>query len=197
MKGEIQYREFEQWTADFEQQVLKDVSRGNHEAFRLLYLHYYDRLFQFAMIYLSSEAAAEDIVESVFFNILKNPEILATVSNFKSYVYKAVRNATINVLKSGYVARRDKYPIDWLEVDLICPDTPPGGEIAFRQLRTAVKNAVNALPERCRLVFKLVKEDRMSRQEVADALGVKLSTVAKQLMIAKGRIRRAIRPYID
>ena len=35
-----------------EQEILKLVSEGNSDAFRTLYMHYYDRLFQFAMMFL-------------------------------------------------------------------------------------------------------------------------------------------------
>ena len=38
--------------------VLRQVTEGNEEAFQQLYLHYHDRLFQFARMYLHQQQAA-------------------------------------------------------------------------------------------------------------------------------------------
>ena len=57
--------------------VLRQVTEGNEEAFQQLYLHYHDRLFQFARMYLHQQQAAEDVVADLFFNCGKAAECSA------------------------------------------------------------------------------------------------------------------------
>lgn len=178
-----------------EQQILKKVSWGDSQAFRTLYLYYYNRLFQFSMMFLCSEPASEDVVEDVFFNIWKDRKSLTTIANFQTYIYQAVRNGCLNVLKSGYVSKRDELPESELQVKT--SSDSPLDELTYKELNEAVQQAVNALPERCRIVFKMAKEDDMSQQEIADALGVQLCTVQRQILLAKDKIKQAISPFLE
>lgn len=56
--------------------VLRQVTEGNEEAFQQLYLHYHDRLFQFARMYLHQQQAAEDVVADLFFQLWKSRGML-------------------------------------------------------------------------------------------------------------------------
>lgn len=52
--------------------------------------------------------------------------------------------------------------------------------------------AVNELPARCKLIFKMVKEDDLSCKEVATILGLSDKTVFAQLSIALKKLDSAI-----
>lgn len=176
-------------------QILKEVAKGDSQAFRTFYMHYYDRLFQFAMLFLRSETASEDVVADVFFNIWRDRETLTNIPNFQSYIYQAVRYGCLNVLKSGYVSKRSDLPESDLQVEIASES--PLDELSYKELNQAVQQAVDALPERCRMVFKMAREDDMSQQEIADALGVQLCTVQRQTLLAKAKIRQAIEPFLE
>lgn len=178
-----------------ERQILERVAEGDPQAFRTLYMHYYNRLFQFAMLFLGSEAASEDVVADLFFNIWKSRDTLTDIPSFQSYMYKAVRNGCLNVLKSGYVSRRDELPETKLQVEI--SSESPLDELSYKELRNAVQKAVDALPQRCRMVFKMAREDDMSQQSIADALGVQLCTVQRQMLLAKAKIKQAIQPFLE
>ena len=140
-----------------EGQILKLVSEGDSQAFRTLYMHYYDRLFNFAMLFLHSEAASEDVIGDVFFVIWKERSMLTSIPNFHPYIYQAVRNGCLNVLKSGYISKRDDIPDTELQIN-ISTETPLD-ELSYKELHHAVKQAIISLPERCRIIFKMAKED--------------------------------------
>lgn len=178
-----------------EEQVLKLVSEGDSSAFRTLYMHYYNRLFQFAMMFLHSEAASEDVVEDVFFNLWKDRTMLTSVPNFHPYIYQAIRNGCLNVLKSGYISKRDDFSAVDLQVN-ISSDTP-FKDLAYKELQTAIEQAITALPERCRIIFKMAKEDEMNHQEIADILDVKRSTVERQLLLAKEKIKSSLKHFLE
>lgn len=178
-----------------EQQILKLVSEGDSQAFRTLYMHYYKRLFQFSQMFLHSEAASEDVVEDVFFILWRDRNTLPLIPNFHPYIYQAVRNGCLNVLKSGYISKRDDIPEADLQVSISTHS--PLDELSYKELHKALTKAISLLPERCRLIFKMAKEDEMSHREIAEILSVKLCTVERQLLIAKSRLKQAIEPYLE
>lgn len=175
--------------------ILEQLSKGNSEAFRKLYLFYYDRLFRFALTFLHSEPASEDVISDVFFNLWKDRYTLPFIPNLQAYLYQAVRNGCLNVLKSGYVSKRDELPDTELQVT-VSSDSPLE-ELAYKELTEAIAKAVVSLPERCRLIFRMAKEDGMNHKEIAEALNVKLCTVERQLLLAKSKIRKFIEPFLD
>ena len=69
-------------------------------------------------------------------------------------------------------------------------DIAPGGAPVQRFL--LVLKAVNSLPPRCKLIFKMVKEDELSCNEVADILGLSNKTVFAQLAIALKKLDEAL-----
>lgn len=175
--------------------ILEQLSKGNSEAFRKLYLFYYDRLFRFALTFLHSEPASEDVISDVFFNLWRDRYTLPFIPNLQAYLYQAVRNGCLNVLKSGYVSKRDELPDTELQVT-VSSDSPLE-ELAYKELTEAIAKAVVSLPERCRIIFRMAKEDGMNHKEIAEALNVKLCTVERQLLLAKSKIRKFIEPFLD
>ena len=178
-----------------EQQILRLVSEGDSQAFRTLYMHYYDRLFNFAMVFLHSEAASEDVIGDVFFVIWKERSMLTSIPNFHPYIYQAVRNGCLNVLKSGYISKRDDIPDTELQINI--SNETPLDELSYKELHHAVKQAIISLPERCRIIFKMAKEEEMNHREIAETLNVKLCTVERQLLLAKAKIKEAIKPFLE
>ena len=160
--------------------VLRQVTEGNEEAFQQLYLHYHDRLFQFARMYLHQQQAAEDVVADLFFQLWKSRGMLGGIENFNAYIYRAVRNSCTNYLLSGYRNRMSGFTQVQLQVS-IDPAVPADEAVDF---------------ERCRIIFKLAKEDGMSHREIAAALDISPSTVEGQLAIAMRRLKAAAAPFL-
>ena len=154
-------------------------------------MHYYDRLFNFAMLFLHSGSRIGRCDRRCFLCYLEERSMLTSIPNFHPYIYQAVRNGCLNVLKSGYISKRDDIPDTELQIN-ISTETPLD-ELSYKELHHAVKQAIISLPERCRIIFKMAKEDEMNHREIAETLNVKLCTVERQLLLAKAKIKEAIK----
>ncbi len=175
--------------------LLRQITAGSEEAFQTLYLHYHDRLFQFARMYLHNQQAAEDVVSDLFFQLWKSRGMLGGIENFNAYIYRAARNSCTNYLQSGH--RNHIYDIAQARLQVsVDPAVPADEEVDFQLLNSALTDAVEQLPERCRIIFKLAKEDGMSHREIAAALDISVSTVEGQLAIAMHRLRAAAAPFL-
>jgi RNA polymerase sigma factor (sigma-70 family) len=55
-----------------------------------------------------------------------------------------------------------------------------------------IQQAINQLPPKCKIIFKLTKEDGLKYREVAEILNISVKTVENQLAIALHKIGTAV-----
>jgi len=56
-----------------------------------------------------------------------------------------------------------------------------------------IKDAIEQLPPKCRLIFKLIKEEELKYRDVAEILGISVKTVESQITIALKKIGNSIK----
>ncbi|MEO6814029.1 MAG: RNA polymerase sigma-70 factor [Ginsengibacter sp.] len=169
-----------------QRKLLQQIASGNESAFRQLYHNYYKRLLQFALIFTKKKEVAEELVEDVFIKFWKNRANSEAIRNLKVYLYTATKNTCLNYLSSKAHESITK-PLDEINIELsgpICPDQL----LIFRETFTIIKNAIETLPPRCKVIFKLIREDGLKYKEVAEILNLSPHTIDAQMTIALRRI---------
>ena len=68
-------------------------------------------------------------------------------------------------------------------------------QLVSEMTRTKVEKAVAELPEKCRLIFRLSREEHLSHKEIAERLQISPKTVENQLTIALRRLRHFLEDY--
>ena len=173
--------------------VAQIASSADQQAFKRLFLHFYDYLFYFSNSFVKSREAAEEIVQDVFVSLWKKRETLPRIDNLRVYLYVSVRNLSVNYLRrSGF-----HYDHDLNQLDVSCvgaPSTPEELMVAT-EVSQRINRSVAELPPRCRLVYKLVKEDGLRYREVAEILHISPRTVENQIGTALRKIAADI--HID
>jgi len=177
---------------------LKDIggriARNDHLALKALYDHYSNPFFQLAMAIVHSAEMAEEIVEDVFIQVWKNRTRIGEIENLHLYLYVATRNISKTYLrkyKNKKFINFDEVQLPYFKIDVTPEDIMISGEIINR-----INAAINELPPKCRLIFKLVKEDGLKYREVAELLQVTQKTVENQLAIALKKIHSAVRIHL-
>ena len=169
--------------------IVKRIAYHDDEAaFQELFYYYFDSLLSFSKSFLYNHQLAEEAVEDVFIRLWENRQKLAAVQNIKYYLFRSVKNSTLNYL----VKHERKLSLDAAEVNLeyISHDSPEQLMIASEALNL-IRNAINSLPPACKLIFLLVKEERFKYKEVAALLNVSVKTVETQMSLALYRLRKA------
>lgn len=176
-------------------EYLRRIATGDEEAFQQLYLLYYDRLYRFARLQLNNAEAAEDVVSELFYQLWKGRTELPRIENFNAYAYRAVRNSCTNSRKtsSRQVDCDLSHPQLQVSVD---PALLADEEVDYRMLNHVLSRAVEELPERCRQIFRLAREEGMSHREIADIMQIAVTTVEGQLAIAKRRLKSVAAPFL-
>jgi len=158
----------------------------SQESFTDFFDYYFVRLTQFATTIVRSDLLAEEIVLDVFLKLWENRKTLETINNIETYLYISVRNKSINVLK-----KEQKFHFDILEdsqIQLADYKTSAESDFIEHEMFGALNDAVTQLPSKCKIIFKLIREDGLNRNEVAQVLNISVKTVDNQVAIAIKKI---------
>lgn len=167
------------------------IAHDDQLAYRQLFIHYYSRLSRFVMGFTKNKELTDEIVSDVFINIWRRRTNLDEIKNLKLYLYVSAKNITFNYLKKLH--RENMTDLDLVEIEPEDPFADPGAAMITREMNLKLKEAINGLPPRCKLIFTLVKDDGLSYKQAAQLLNISESTVENQISIALKKIGGAIK----
>lgn len=165
------------------------------EDYRMLFRRYYAGL-SFYASRLVGEDDAEDIVQDVFMEIWKRKDDIELGEQAQSLLYRSVYARAINLINHRAVV--EKYNAEEAELlkkkmEYYEPDRSEVlKRIENRELRVEIYKAINALPDKCREVFKLSYLYDMKNKEIADALNISARTVEAHMYKALKILRGAL-----
>ncbi len=160
------------------------------QAYKQLFLHFQPSLEQFAFSIVRSKELSEEIVSDVFIKIWEKRHLLDKVDNLKFYLFTAVKNRAIN--KINEQKKSTVINIDDAPVELRSFYCDPEQQLISAEMLKQLHEIIQQLPPRCRLIFKLVKEDELSYKEVAELLHLSVKTVESQMSLALKKLGTAI-----
>jgi len=175
--------------------VKKQIAGGSQKAFKELYDCYSKKLVHFAYAIVKQNDAALETVDEVFIKIWKHKESFKDVANIRVYLYTAVKNTSLNYL-SRKAKEQQTEPFDFINIQLN-DESSPEQRLITSEIYQKIKTAINDLPPRCKMIFKLVREDGLKYKEVAAVLNISENTVDAQMVIAVHRISEAVKGQFD
>ena len=167
------------------EQWVRKIRDGDGEAYEQLFRVYCQPLIDFTRRYVRDTAVAEGLVQDVFLTIWSNRAQLDPALNVKTYLYTAVRNQALKHLRHLDVERRSAGDV---ELTLSRQRTPED-EWQAKEIDAAIHQAIDALPEKTRMVFSMNRFDHLTYAEIAQVQDVSIKTVETQM----GRALRFLR----
>lgn len=164
----------------------------DQQAFKQFYQLLFFRLYQFAYTYVHSKENAEEVVNDVFLTLWQKRKTLNSISNINVYLYVAVKNVSLNYLRKN--TQTISLSMDDLTVHHIHLVPNPESVLISRELQLRIRQAIDQLPPRCKIIFKLIKEDKLSYKEVATILKISVKTVDTQVYIALKKLAHILQP---
>ncbi|MEO6315418.1 MAG: sigma-70 family RNA polymerase sigma factor [Chitinophagaceae bacterium] len=176
-------------------EIQKRLGRDDQSALKLLYEGFSKPLFEFALAIIRSQQLAEEIVGDVFIKIWEKRLRVSTLENFKWYLYVTTRNTSYSYHRK--YSKQKSIDLNELTLPYYQLATTPEDILLTSEALHAIHQAINNLPPRCRLIFKLVKEDSLKYREVAGLLRLDIKTVENQMGIALKKIQAAVHVYLS
>ena len=175
------------------QQLLQKIQfLDDQTSFKQLYQLLFFKLYQFAYSFVQSKESAEEVVNDVFLGVWQKRKTLDTINNINVYLYVAVKNASLNYLRK----KKLNVPLSLndLAVHHLRVTSNPESMMITRELESSIRKAIEQLPPKCKIIFKMIKYDGLSYKEVAAILGISVKTVDTQLYIALKKLTHIIQP---
>lgn len=158
----------------------------------LFFKHYYETkvssLILFARRFVPAEVA-EDIVHDVFLDTWEHVSGSGEFPTY-SYLFMAVRNRCLNTLKREEV-KENYIHVATLENQIMGLDYYDSSErlLIDKENMQIVYDQIERLPEKCRVIFKMVYFEDKKNAEIAELLGLSIRTVEHQLYLGLRTLR--------
>jgi RNA polymerase sigma-70 factor, ECF subfamily len=149
-----------------DEELMMQVRAGDVEQLSMLFERHHSRLFGFCLGILGNRESARDLVQEVFFRLLKYRDSFRPDAPFAPWLYRLARNACIDQLrKSGREVAS--------EPDYERPDPTPlvPEELERREELTKLQTALGRLPEDKRELLLLARSGTLSYEQIATLLG--------------------------
>jgi RNA polymerase sigma-70 factor (family 1) len=177
-------------TASINQLCLQIAEHDDEAAFGELFNVYYPKLLLFTEAILKSRELAEEAVEDVFLKLWENRKVLPAINNVNYYLLVAAKHKALDYLekmKKQAVISLDEVELEFGDI----PINPENTLISAENIRI-IQAIIHDLPPRCRLIFRLIKEDGLKYREAADLLNVSVKTIETQMSLALSKIGAAL-----
>lgn len=173
-------RELQQRIAEYE----------DESSYKKLFFHFFLALKSFSFTIVKSRELAEEIVSDTLVEIWIRRKQLMDIRDLKMYLYVSVRNASLRKLQQN--KKTSFLSLDELQVEFASIDENAETNLLTHELSERIDTAIQQLPERCKMIFKLAKEDKLKYKEIADLLNISVKTIDNQLSTALNKISIAL-----
>ncbi|HTI91125.1 MAG TPA: RNA polymerase sigma-70 factor, partial [Puia sp.] len=178
------------YSSHTDEQLLLLLKEGNEAAFTEIYRRFWKLLFSVAANKLNDPEDAKELVQDVFVNLWKRHAELTIDHSIKAYLAGAVKFRVYTLLSHKEKRRRQEAGL----IPAPSSSTPYiEDQVDLIDLMAKVELATAQLPERCRLVFRLSRDEGFSRKEIAKQLNISEKTVENQITKALHHLRTALR----
>ncbi len=141
------------------------LKTGNEEALSAIYFRYWDKLFTVAANQLDDPEEAEECLQDIFLSLWQRRDNLELTHSLATYLSVAVKYRVINLLDKRHRFRKR---VEGRITDPTEPLTfPTDASLLEKELMLRITASVNKLPEKCRIVFKLSREENLSNKQIA------------------------------
>jgi RNA polymerase sigma-70 factor (ECF subfamily) len=180
-----------------DQQLIEEIRAGNLESFEELHRLYYVYLCLIAEHITGNSSDAEEIVSDVFVKMWGNRFVTRIDTSVRGYLIRAVMNTSLNYLERNHPPRKLSVPVSDADYKLLAWDSDyPLGQLYCEEVRNLLEKGINELPDACREIFLLSRNDDLKYSEIAGKLGISVNTVKTQLKIALSRLRNNLKDYL-
>jgi RNA polymerase sigma-70 factor (ECF subfamily) len=175
-----------------ERDLQERIRAGDESAFDAVFRAHYQRLVRMAESILGERAPAEEIAQEVMLELWRRRESLQVEQSFGAYLIRSTRNRALNHVRHQRIITRE------LAAATLEPQESPGtdAEMLGVELEQVIREAIAALPQRCREVFELSRVQGLTYVEIAVVLEISVKTVEKRMGQALSELRQRLAPWL-
>lgn len=182
-----------------DESMYKGIRKGNVKAFEHFYKKYQPQLFAYGVGILNDEDTTKDLVQEAFISFWENREHILSDYSVAAYLFKIFHGKCNKYLRMKAIVTNfshlSELKMQEIEILYYNPDENILGSIFMHDVEEVYEKALDKLPEQCREIFVLSKQEEMKSSEIAFKLGISVRTVENQIYRGIRIIREEMKEY--
>ena len=156
--------------------------------YRSPHKEYWNQVYNFSRLYLTTREAAEEVVQEVFVKVWESREFIREDDNFKGLLFIITRNLIFNQSRKNF--NENFYKMTMLAAMEQSYDME--AEIDAKNLKEYIDQLIEELPPQRKLIFTLSRNEHLSHKEIAERLAISEKTVENQISAAIRFLRKNV-----
>ena len=170
-----------------DEQLISLFQGGDENAYIELVNRYKDKLINFIFNYLGDLESSEDVVQETMIKLYQKKHYYKEIAKFSTWLYtiaKNLANTELRRRKQRKTTLLSQFSKDDKTYELPSNDPEPGQEIQTDIVNKIIRDAVDQLSEKFKIVIVLRDIQGLSYEDISEIINVPIGTV-------KSRINRA------
>ena len=173
-------------------ELLEGLAEGRKDAFREIYVRYWQEVFLAAYRKVRHKATAEELVQNLFISLWER-RAESNIRNLRSYLLSSLKYSVINHYKSQVVHEKYISYTNEISSSFNCPTEQM---ILLRDLSEAIEKGVSMLPKKTQQVFILSRMENRSIKDIARALNLSEKAVEYHVTQSLKAMRIYLKDYL-
>ena len=174
-------------------EITKKLIEGDEKAFRDIYDCYHKYLYFVAYKFLKNESLAQDAVQDIFLKLWTNRKKLRPGHSCKAFLRTCLKNHLINLYRSRNREALEKIEVSYKTIPRSSQTTFE--EVVYADYERILQGGIGKLSARKREIFKLSAFKGLSRDEIADRLGISSATAKLQIVKSTQFVKAYLREH--
>lgn len=184
--------------------LIRAAQAGDQDAFAQLVRAYDQSVLRLAMNLLRSPEDAQDVYQEAFLRVYRNLHNFRFDCSFHTWLYRIVTNLCLDQMRKRKVRREEptvvttaEGPVDRMDSAVEPrPDGDPQRNLFAGQVRRRVKEILNGLTPRERMVFELRHYQGLRLKKIGEILGTSEEAAKNCLFRANQKMRAALGDFL-
>jgi len=166
---------------------------ATREGYKVLFNEQYSRMVSYAFNFLKEQESSEEIVQEVFYQLWINREKTEIKTSIESYLFRAVRNRCINLIK--HIEIRENYK-QYNSEKIEKLDHEFTDALTVSELDKKIRMCIDNMPMQRKKIFLMSRYEEMTYKEIAEKMGLSKKTIENQIGKALNYLRTELKDYL-
>ncbi|MDO5977446.1 RNA polymerase sigma-70 factor [Flavivirga spongiicola] len=174
--------------------------KGDERAFEYFFNTYFNAIVGFTMQFLGDEDKSRSIAQEAFIKLWQNREKVKKTNGIKAFLYTSAKSDCLNIIRHNKVVY--KYNNRQLQerenqINLEVLNSLEFDAMSFTELERLIEKSIDALPEKCKLIFRKRRNENKKNKEIAEELGISVKAVEANMTRALKILKVNLANYLS
>ena len=186
--------------------IVEALKAGSEEAYAWLIGEFQQPVYGLVYRIVNDPADAADTTQEVFLKVFRGMKHFQGESSLKTWIYRIALHEAANRRRWWFrhkayetsiePAESEGASAEAMQIALTDPADSPFDNVAHREVRSKVDEALRQVPEPYRTTLILRDLEEMRYEEIAEVLEISLGTVKSRLTRGREALKQRLAPYM-